>query len=255
MIRWMEINDAGLNISEILIYGDKCFVPAHIYEDSLVEDFYDKIISEENNYLLFPLDLRESIQKARIKSYSACIWYPEIEKVVPTAQSKLFLLNSHENLLNNIKENIHEYPFVRLCSKSPKDVKPVPIYNDATEAYNDIIRSNRTHDFMGKHLFMREEREYLWEARCFFSRDKLRAVSLPLHVDGIDNNIIIDFFDKYGKFLPYHSVMVDIGETIDKNIEIIELNSFGPDMLATAGNFSWAEEFFDLLYSRDVIFR
>jgi hypothetical protein len=102
---------------------------------------------------------------------------------------------------------------------------------------------------------MRQIRNYKWEARCFWSRDKLRAISLPSDMDFTDDdkNEILDFFNKYGKYLPYHSVTIDIGKC--DNIEIIEFNTFGPDMKATAGNFSWYEDIMILIWSSTPVFR
>ena len=92
--------------------------------------------------------------------------------------------------------------------------------------------------------------------RCFWSHGKLRAISLDNNIDftKFDKEDILEFFKNYEKYIPYHSAIVDIGKTIEQ-IELIEFNTFGPDMKATAGNFSWKEDIMILLFSPIPIFR
>lgn len=271
--RWIETNDAETELSEIQVTNTHCIVPQHIYEDSLVEDDYlsehviDNDIVGGRVVVSYPRHLLSHIQTTRSNSYRACIWYPEVVDKIPTAHSILLAVNSIEHLQLHLRDNITPYPFVRLCTMSPKDVRAVPIYNitNVGDAVKDITQSQRTNNIFsepycdechGKHLFMREHRNYEWEARCFWSRDKLRAISLSTDRDftNQEKQEIINFFDVYGEYIPYHSAVVDIGK-VENYIELIEFNTFGPDMKATAGNFSWYEDVMILIHAPVPQFR
>lgn len=140
------------------------------------------------------------------------------------------------------------YPFVRLCQMSPKDVARALSPEEA------LATSQRTGPLLYTnpcHLIMREEKKYLEEVRCFWSRDRLRCVSGSVEVSEEE---IKAFFYKYGFYIPYHSAVVDLGRTIE-GWELIEFNSFGPDLNATVGNFSWREDIEILLNAEEVVFR
>lgn len=247
---WINSNDCAVGLSEIEVTEEICRVPKHIYEDSLIEneELSKQILRETPFDVYYPRKCYEKIQQTRIESYAACNWYPDIS--IPTASSILVPIPSEESLLNSLFQYLPSYPFVRLCSMSPKDICN-PIFTDPHLALKKLKESPRTFDFCGKHLFLREKKEYHWEARCFWSQDKLRAVSLT---EENKEKEIIKFFEKYAHEIPYHSATVDIGET-SSGIELIEFNSFGPDMNATAGNFSWQEDVWDLLFSPEPVFR
>lgn len=264
--KWIESNDAQTEISEIMVDKDFCYVPIHIYEDSLIDsDEFGENINYSNRYVILDRKYLNLIQELRISGYRACIWYEEIKDKIPTARSILLSIESKEQLKSSLSKYISCYPFVRLCTMSPKDIKCPSVYFDSELAFNDILISERTSDIIeppfcencnGKHLFMREERNYIWEVRCFWSRDKLRAISLPINYNFTkkDRKSIIMFFNNYSVYFPYHSATVDIGKTND-SIELIEFNSFGPDMKATAGNFSWKEDVMILLFSNEPCFK
>ena len=258
--RWVETNDAQTDLSEIKVTDELCIVPYHIYEDSLIEDEEINIdMLEKDRSIIYPRKWFERIQFLREISHQACIWYPEVAGKIPTAKSLLIEFQTLEELQNALKNNLFSYPFVRLCSMSPKDINQIPLYTSWKKALRDLIRSERTGNMLGegqcKHLFLRKKKEYQWEARCFWSRDKLRAVSLPSWTEFSEEekNEIVKFFHKYGRDFPYHSAVVDIGKT--DQIELIEFNTFGPDMKATAGTFSWYEDVMTLLFSPEPVFR
>jgi len=263
---WIEDNNCNVGLSEINIINDTCVVPLHIYEDSLVEDDeLDKVAIYKKNAVVYPVKCFNLIRNLRLRSYRACEWYPNIVDLIPTAKSLLIEINNTKDLENALKENLEKYPFVRTCKMSPKDVNNVLVYDNYKKAMEDLINSSRTNNILtpcdnctfGKHLFLREKKEYIWEARCFWSHDKLRAVSLQFDYDYTeeDKNDILDFFKKYGKEIPYHSVTIDIGKVKDNMIECIEMNSFGPDMICSSGNFNWYEDVLLLLFSDSVVFR
>jgi len=169
------------------------------------------------------------IQEIRALSYRACIWYPEIRNIIPTAESLILPINSIDELFNHLNLNLGKYPFVRLCTMSCKDINELPIYDCPEQVVNDLLKSVRTRDIIdepfcddcnGKHLFLRKIKKYDWEARCFWSKDKLRAVSLPFCYDPNDKQDILNFFEKYKNDIPYHSATIDIGKCND----IIEIH-------------------------------
>ena len=277
---WIATNDAQTCFSEIELTKNHCIVPKHIYEDSLIDSSIEESIesSSTKDHVIYPIEKFHEIQDIRRRSYRACIWYPQMR--IPTAKSKLIPLLSLEELRAQLNKYISKYPFVRLCTMSPKDICVIDGHSSITidNVINVLQQSIRTRDMFsppfcercegteteewestktgtgtGKHLFMRESRNYVWEARCFWSRDKLRAISLPFEFEECEKQSIIDFFDKWKHEIPYHSAVIDIGFT--NEIEIIEFNTFGPDMMATAGNFSWREDVMILIFSPIPIFR
>ena len=99
-------------------------------------------------------------------------------------------------------------------------------------------------------------RKIAWEARCFWSRDRLRGVSCAPHMSAAERAQVLEFFAAFGARLPYHSATVDSGWAQEtQRVELIEFNSFGPDLQATAGNFSWAEDMHQLLFGEHVEWR
>jgi len=248
--------------SEIKVRTTVCIVPIHIWEDSLVESNLE-YIKRGSKGVTYNIDLLEQINIQRQLSYVATVWYPEIEGKIPTAKGVLYRIESLKHLMELLRTHIPSPDgsnvFVRLCDMSPKDVLHPPIFSDATKAYEVLLSSNRTrYNILSKSLFLRELRVYNWEARCFWSRNKLRAVSFGASgLDQITKDKILKFFTTYGHFIPYNSVVVDIGEVNNGSevIELIEFNTFGPDMLATAGHFCWHEDLHILLASPEPIFR
>lgn len=238
---------------------------SYIYYDSLLEYPVLPIFCENNdkNIVKYHIDQLKNIQLERIRSYRACIWYPElINKNIPTAKSHLVKIYNHKQLKKEISKNIQKYPFVRTCEKSPKDC----ILSDYdNNIINMLLSSQRTRNLFDndyclncscKHLLMRELRSFIWECRCFWSRDNLTAVSTPYEFNFNEKNKITQFFNLYKYDLPYHSAVIDIGLVKNSGVlEIIEINTFGPDLLASSGNFSWIEDICILLFSKKTIFR
>lgn len=79
-------------------------------------------------------------------------------------------------------------------------------------------------------------------------------------LDEKEKEATLMFFKRWGRHFPYHSAIVDIGKiksesSSDIKIELIEFNTFGPDMYATAGHFSWYEDVLVLLYSKEPVFK
>ncbi len=222
---WVETNDALTNISEIKLDQELCWIPRHIYNDSIANsDIVEEYLEERSGYMIYPVSAFSDIQKARSLAYRVCVWYPVIEGLIPTAKTLLFSVNEYSDLSEIISHNIEYYPFVRLCSKSAKDIRDPPVYkkDNYQQAIEDIKNSERT-NLPGipcpcdtrTHLVMRKKRDYYWEARCFWSRDKLTAVSMEPGLDytGKECELVQNFFRKYRREIPYHSAIIDVGYT------------------------------------------
>lgn len=255
---WIDKNDANTELSEIEIKNGIIYVPDHIYKDSLIDnDYLEDIMFKKNNKYCYDISCYNKIRQARIHSYNACIWYNEILDKIPTAQSIVFDYNSIEDAKSKCKKYIKDYNFVRTCHMSAKDINRTCIYNDSDTAINDLVNSKRTNikELKCKHLFMRQIRNYILEVRCFWSIGKLRAVSFPemYCFEESDKNEVLDFFNKYSKYFPYYSSVIDIGKT-NNGYELIEFNTFGPDMIATSGKYSWREDWMTLIYSEQIQF-
>lgn len=262
--KWVNQNDAHVGLSELQVVDDKIYVPIHIYEDSLVD--WDVEPSYVLDYscrpFVYPSYLLESLQKQRVSSYHFCHWYDQVKDVIPTAESLVLSCQSRYDVDSWLNTYLNDKTmFVRLCSMSPKDVR-LPLCTTSQEAKDLLLTSQRTKDRLDQpccegsyefHLILRQPRSFLWEARCFWSRDKLRAVSLSQDGEDVKKSILT-FFSRYGQDLPYHSAIVDVGMT-PHGLELIEFNSFGPDLDATSGNFSWLEDVNILLNSEEPVFR
>ena len=66
--------------------------------------------------------------------------------------------------------------------------------------------------------------------------------------------LVLQFFKHYEKDIPYNSATIDIG-IFENKVFIIELNSFGIDMMAGSGHFRWDEDFMILYNSENPVFR
>jgi hypothetical protein len=268
-------NDANTHLSELQLVGDELRVPMHIFEDALVDapPHLADAGQRRGRHVIYPASLLDAVQDARRHAYSACKWYPVLE--APTALSVLHSPADLADAEDFIARHLDRYPFVRTCYMSPKDVRTVPLFTSAGEAIEILFQSCRTSDLFdephceggcrAKHLFMREAKRYEWEVRCFWSRGALTAVSLDEGMDEADYQSVVDFFERWGPTLPYNSAIVDVGRVVASGdqgeggggggVELIEFNTFGPDMNATAGYFSWYEDVMLLLSSTVPVFR
>lgn len=167
----------------------------------------------------------------------ACEWYSLlVENNIPTPKSILIGV-SLSDLESTIAKYIDEYPFVRLCNASPKDI--CCIFNDAPEiaasravaALKDSARTWWMLDNKIIHLFMREIVHIGVECRCFYYRGNIRAVSVGEHVEMKDDfeELVREFFSTVGNFrqLGFDQFTLDISvdvETVD--VFVVELNGF-----------------------------
>lgn len=264
-----------------------CPGPQDLYENEVMTDarYYDELMRNRREY------------------HFACHWFDKVSQAIPTARGIVQEFSDIEELKEMIQMYSEEFPFFRLCNASPKDVSDPLVMRSrngiVTDAVAVLAQSERTGqqincvDALGEysqgvdiltgymqrlngscndcicnghhHLFMRQLRNYEWEARCFWSRNKLTAISLPEEISEFDSTYeddiqsILKFFENYGEYIPYTSTTVDIGLAVfpdgTKRVELIEFNSFGPDMNATAGNFSWYEDAQQLVFGENVEIR
>jgi hypothetical protein len=252
---WVEQNDAALGWSELEVTNDRLKVPYYIIEDLSCVPESEELLSLEFTplYQTFPRDKLDTIQRLRRECHNACYWYEEaVEQGIPTAPGVLLQLPPVS--VFTLKAYLARFPFVRHCAASPKDIVERCVFRDPFAALQALHSSPRTRDeLVGHHLFLREERNFEWEARCFWSRDRLTAVSCAeLEI----RPQVEAWFAEFGPRIPYHQAVVDIGFARQTEcVELVEFNSFGPDMPATAGNFSWAEDMQQLVFGKTPVFR
>jgi hypothetical protein len=199
------------------------------------------------------------------KSYFACRWYPQlVEAGIPTIKSFIISSSIHDLRADLIDNFSLDYSFVRLCGCSPKDVDFTCIFNSGKAAADALIRSQRTLNIIQNyhhcHLFLRQPIDLLNECRCIVHQ---RAISVYQYVDSNEErkqleSSSIDFFEKYGKDLPYNSAVIELGWSISTgyhNPFIIEINSFGITGWAGASLFDWNSEMMLLYHTCKPIFR
>lgn len=251
----LPLSELPTDISELQYTSENIFVPRHIFEDSLVDCDALVPLYEKKDFVVFSLDVKDMILHQRVQSYAANVWFPVVRDIIPTAPGTLVLITSLEMLRDALQKAVKPC-FVRLGTMSPKDIRNPPVFCFGAEAYAALLSSERTREtLVGNYLFLREVRTYNWEARCFWSRDALTAVCLPYERDADMEHAILTFFDTYSAHFPYHSAVVDVGFSDAHGLELIEFNTFGPDLCATAGRFNWQEDYFLLLQSKTVVFR
>lgn len=250
--------DNQIKLSEIQVTYNSCIVPRHIFNDSLQSELMF-VTKFTDNYVIFPKRYFSKIQLLRERSYRSCIWFPQINGIVPCTESKLVAVSNINDIKRVLELNIPYYPMVKLCSKSTNK-----FYNNHREAIRDFTYSGIPAEILlppycdgcpSKHLFFVKRKSYYWKVKCFWSQEKLTAVSLPdlTHLSKTEQDEIIKFFEIYGSYLPYHSCIADIGKT-DNGLEIIDINNFGPDVSNNTGNFDWNRDHHLLMSSPAPVF-
>lgn len=264
-------------LSEIQFKNNKWYPPDNIIEDAnLDKEEYDNL--DEINFI-------------RSESMNSCDYYkaydlPYIPYVISkdiicNFRSKAYLNASNENIIKNlktfIKKYILDYPFVKLCSLSPKDccncIFTPEILPEKYQGNIEIIRnkladlvimritkeSDRCYDWRERHLVMKKVRNMKQEYRCLWINDKLRAVITKTEPTENEKVRIKQFFEKYKYNLP-HTVCVEVCDSIledeEKIIsEVIELNPLGADLNCGIDPFKWEEDGIKLYQTNETIFR
>ncbi len=257
--------------SKITIKETEFIVPLWILND--VGYFYEECytwITKENeiNVTIDICHVKKFIQ-LRKQIYWLCNWYDElIESNIPVIKSEIFCIdNNLENNFESVLSKIlvgDDLKFLRLCNASPKDVSScvVNCNSNVDEIMNIFKTSHRTSYMLETehiHLVARPFVKIDYELRCFWHNNKLRAVSGPeYYVNDVNREIIKTiikiFFEIHGNNISYNSATIDIG-ICDNEAFIIELNSFGPDMLAGAEHFNWKSDFMTLFNSQEPVFK
>ena len=140
-----------------------------------------------------------------------------------------------------------------------------PIFNNSIciDKIVDVFSSSGRTNYMFEkdhvHLVIRPLVVIECEVRCFWHKRKLRAVCGPEYYvnEGEQDrikNIVSKFFGTYGKNMIYNSATIDLSVLEDSAI-IIELNSFGSDMLAGGEYFNWTNDFNILHNSDEPVYR
>jgi hypothetical protein len=247
--------------SKIIKYQNTFTVPLWIFDD--VYYFYKDINiikKEEHTVTLDINDYNEFIQ-LRKQIYWLCHWYPLlVQNNIPVISSTIKCINNDTKQMENIlNDNLTDEPdYIRFCNASPKDViNPIfDCYTHVGDIVNIFKQSPRTFYMFENnhqtHLILRPIVNITYEVRCFWHQKQLRAVSGPEYYINLKDQkeielTINDFFKTYGPFISYNSATIDLG-IHDGKAFIIELNSFGLDMLAGAHLFDWQQDF-NILYN------
>lgn len=125
----VERNDSLTRLSEIEATGDgRLIVPRHIYEDALIDTPLEDLTMEfHKTNVIYEEKYFKDIQKTRQYAYRACKWYSSLPEGLPTAKSILYRPRDIDDALMFLEDRINDYPFVRTCHMSPKDIVKVPL--------------------------------------------------------------------------------------------------------------------------------
>jgi hypothetical protein len=242
-------------LSEIKINKDKIYFPLYYLDDYYLDFFVDMdipyFIENDKCYVMNSDICWEELYMIRTESYRAIYWYKDIEDL--TYKSEFI---PYENI-----DDITNFPnFVKLDSVSCKDTEHSGIFYSLDELKNTFKRSSRISNTLNKemileqthYLFVREVATIDIELRCFIRHSKLTAVSC--NTFPYDKNIIHTFINNI--ILPYTDCVVDVAYN-NGDCKIIEINNFGADSPAGAGNFNWKEDYFILygLYDNKPVWR
>lgn len=239
-------------------------VPLWILDDVgyFYPEIYYKIISENNMVANFDIIYIDEFIQLRKQIYWLCNWYTElINANIPVIKSDIYCINNNPETMKQIlKDNIimGENKFIRFCNASPKDIVNPIFEADPNQIVNIFQTSNRTNYMFDSnhqtHVVIRPIVQIDHEVRCFWHNHKLRAISGPeYYINDIQQdrikNMINNFFELHGEDIAFNSATLDIGIYND-SVFIIEINSFGSDMLAGAGHYNWTTDFM-ILYNAD----
>ena len=256
--------------SKIIQKQTEFIVPTWVLDDVgyFYPLIYDKILSESKDSVIFPINFYDAFTQLRKQIYWLCNWYDElVEANIPVIEAEISCIHNDPQMMDQIlKQKLTEDKiFIRFCNASPKDIID-PFFNSTSDVVSIFKSSNRTnymfdnayHHLHETHLVLRPIVKMDYEVRCIWHNRKLRAVSCPTFIDTLTQlditNVIDVFFQTHGENIIFNSVVIDLGIT-DMNAFIIELNSFGSDMLAKIAYFDWEEDFNVLYNASTVIYR
>jgi hypothetical protein len=255
--------------SKIIRKPSHVSVPKWILDDVgyFYPEVYDHIVRESEINVTFSNDYDKTFCQFRKQIYWMCNWYEDlVSNGIPVISAKFYCINNDpEQMISILDQVLTEDKFIRFCNGSPKDIE-TPIYgsdSDPEEIIKVFKESARTfYMFSGPHpthLIVRPVVKIEHEVRCFWHRNKLRAVSGPDHyVEESEQKeikeTVNDFFQTHGPSLCFNSATIDLGITTNTAF-VIEINSFGLDMLAGAEFFSWKDDFNILYDSTEPVYK
>lgn len=218
-------------------------------DTTIMKNILDKELTDEYKFLRFcnasPKDIIEPIFNKNS---------PDICNVFQTSHRTNYMFNT--NLISNIP----------LVNNTLNNTLYIP--STDTSSINSFSTCASLHK---THLVIRPVVHIDHEVRCLWHKHKLRAVSGPLYYvnDVIQNDIknaVDHFFQTYGSSIPYNSATIDLGINLSANLNnnnlnnnyktfIVEINSFGSDMLAVSAHFNWKEDFMILYNAKTPVYR
>lgn len=261
-------NESGVNscchysLTEIIEKRDKLtgevllYFPKKFLEDYFIDYFIDNDISYKESDLNYYYSVKKSnlisweiLYLLKIESYSAYNWYPYVKKF--TYYSEFIRIDKLSDLNFLLKDVI--FPkFIKLDTVSSKDTNHSGIFYNKEEVYNIFSKSSRIINTLNTkpiskyhYLFIREpDFDIKKEYRCFIYNLKLTAVSMDEKIKENEKQKLELFINEIITYLPFHSAILDI--KLHPEPKLIEINNFGADSPAGAGNFNWKEDYFIL---------
>lgn len=226
-------------LSEIEEKDGKWYPPENVRDDtSFEQDFYSSL---------------EEVNNLRMRSFDECNLGDYELPFVPFLFSET--LKTERDLKRFMRPFIKDFPFIKLCSMSPKDCRDGNcVFDNVDEAISVITKqSERTSDWKGKHLVMKRFRKFTHEWRCLYIHDTLRAVISVKEISEDEKNLITNFFEKYKYNLP-HTCCIELGFS-EYGVEVIEMNPLGPDLRCDISPFSWRDDWYLLYTTKTPIYR
>ncbi len=248
------------DLSMIKKVGDFIQFPSYYLDDyyaDLFDDFSVECVINSGVGQVSKDDIDwDTLYLAKTEAYSASVWYEQMKDF--TYNSILIPING--TIMESAKDII--FPaFIKLDTVSSKTKYVFHVIEELVETFanNSRIQNTltRTKITNTHYPFVREIDNDIVdglgvELRCFVFHQLLVAVS----GDGIlsvDNQKIIDYVKSLIPFSPYNDFIVDIFVSNEEKITMIEINNFGADSPAGAGNYNWREDYFILHGVGDIV--
>lgn len=242
--------DMGYCLSELIYKKHKIIIPEAV-KDDIITDKHN-IDVDIDTLGKKGLEDFKLIQKCRIESTADCHLCDFKLPTIPSVCSEIIASWGDARMF--IDKHIDDYPFVKNCMFSPKDCGKT-IFEDGKSALEALKSSNRTRETtIGNHIVMKQKRSILNEFRCFYICDKLRAVITKTEVDEKNQESILNFFKKYKYDIPFHTCCIELAMS-EFGLEVIEINSFGPDLICDPAPFEWSQDWLELYTTETVIFK
>ena len=237
-------------LSEVKFKNEKWYPTKNIMDD---------INSDKKCY-----DTLDEIIHLRKQSMMACNYLNDYDlPYIPYVMTEDIIMNlcsvSEKNLVDSLKEfienNIKEYPFIKLCSLSPKDCGSC-IFTDANKVISVLTQhSERTSDYNFRHLIMKKVRNIIQEFRCYWINDKIRFVVSVNEIKEEDKLLVNEFFKTYKYNLP-HTVCIELCKSKEcDHLEVVEMNPLGTDLTCGIDPLKWDEDAIELYSSTKTIYR